>query len=539
MKTSAERLAALGCAGLVAVTVAGCGSVTDAVKGDSGGKAITMGTRGLTSVLDPAGAYDTGSWLVLSNTFQSLLAFPPAASSPTPDAAQSCEFVSGDTTQYHCVLRPDQKFANGHALTAADVVFSIQRTKKIKDPNGPSGLLDTIKSVEAKGDNEVVFHLSAPDATLPAKLATPAGAIVDHEVYPADKLLDNDKVVGSGPYKLDSVETMTPEGGSAKVLAKVVLTPNGKYAGDAKLQNDKFTVRYFDNPAALKDELDKGGVDLTDNSLEPNTAARILDDQQNGKGDLTVVHGDSSDTNSIAFNTKDATTGNLAVRQAVAQLVDRKALARDVFARTVQPLYSMVPTGITGHNTVFSDKYGDPDVAKAKAILAAAKVPVPVKLNLASGRSRTGTNEIDTLKRQLEAGGLFQVTTQVENDSAAYQKGRSEGKYQAYLVGWTADYPDPDNYIGPLVAEDSVYRTGWVDERVTQKLLPEGLKQADRGAVSGIYNQVQGIVAENVPLIPMFQTKAFFAAKPYVTGVESTVDTTGVFRFWEIGRNKK
>ncbi|MFH8382162.1 ABC transporter substrate-binding protein [Kitasatospora sp. NPDC018058] len=539
MKTSAERLAVLGCAGLVAVTVAGCGSVTDAVKGDGGGKSITMGTRGLTSVLDPAGAYDSSSWLVLRNTHQSLLSFPAAASAPVPDAAKSCEFTSSDATQYHCVLRPDQKFSNGHPLTAADVVYSIERTKKIKDPNGPAGLLDTIKSVEAKGDNEVVFQLSTADATLPAKLATPAGAIVDHQVFPADKLLDNDKIVGSGPYKFDSIETMTPEGGGAKVLSKVVLTPNDKYAGDAKLQNNKFTVRYFDKPTDLKDALDKGAVDLVDNSLEPNTAAQLLADQQGGKSDLNVVEGESSDTNSIAFNTKDATTGNVAVRQAVAQLIDRKALARDVFARTVQPLYSMVPTGVTGHNTAFYDKYLDQDVNKAKAYLTAAKVPLPVKLTLTSGRSRTGNAEIDTLKKQLEAGGLFQVTGQVESDPAAYQKGWSEGKYQAYLVGWSADYPDPDNYIGPLVTGDSIFHTGWEDQRVSQKLLPEGLKQADRGAAVATYNQVQSVLVDNVPMIPLFQNKAFYVAKSYVTGVESTVDSTGVFRFWEIGRNNK
>ncbi|MGW3041539.1 ABC transporter substrate-binding protein [Kitasatospora sp. NPDC001159] len=539
MKTSAERLVVLGCAGLVAVTVAGCGSVTDAVKGDSGGKSITMGTRGLTSVLDPAGAYDSGAWLLLHNTYQSLLAFPAAASTPAPDAAQSCEFTNGDATQYHCVLRPGQKFSNGHPLTAADVVYSIERTKKIKDPNGPSGLLDTIKSVEAKGDNEVVFQLSTADATLPAKLATPAGAIVDHQVYPADKLLDNDKIVGSGPYKFDSIETMTPEGGGAKVLAKVVLTPNDKYTGDAKLQNSKFTVRYFDKPSDLKDALDKGGVDLTDNSLDPNTAAQLLADQQGGKTDLNVVEGESSDTTSIAFNTKDATTGNVAVRQAAAQLIDRKALARDVFARTVQPLYSMVPTGVTGHNTAFYDKYGDQDVSKAKAYLTAAKVPLPVKFTLTSGRSRTGNAEIDTLKKQLEAGGLFQVTAQVESDPAAYQKGFNEGKYQAYLIGWSADYPDPDNFIGPLVTDGSIFHTGWDDQRISQKLLPEGLKQADRSAAAATYNQVQTILVDNVPMVPLFQNKAFYVAKSYVTGVESTVDATGVFRFWDIGRTSK
>ncbi|MFF2044304.1 ABC transporter substrate-binding protein [Kitasatospora sp. NPDC058170] len=534
MKNSAERLAVLGCAGLVAVSVAGCGSVTDAVKGD-GDKAITMGTTSLTSVLDPAGAYDAGSWLLLRNTFQSLLTFPAASSSPSPDAAQSCEFTAGDATLYHCTLRAGLKFSNGHPLTAADVVFSIERSKKIKDENGPSGLLDSIKSVEAKGDTEVVFHLSQPDAVLPAKLAGPAGAIVDHQVFPADKLLANDQLVGSGPYKIDSVDTITA-GSGAKIPGKVVLTPNDKYTGDAKLRNKKFTLRYFDKAVELKAALDKGDVDLTDNSLEPNTAAQIRSDQQGGKTDLQVVEGDSNDTRSLVFNTKDATGGNLAVRQAAAQLIDRKALARDVFARTVQPLYSMVPAGVIGHNTAFFDKYGDQDVNKAKAILTAAKVPLPVKLNLTWSRSRAEGAESDALKKQLEAGGLFQVTVQQEADWDTFKKGWTESKYQAYIIGWFADYPDADNYVAPLIVEGGSYHHGWDDPRISQKLVPESLKQADRGAAAATFNQIQAIVAENAPLIPLFQNKAFFVSRSNITGVESTVDTTGVFRFWEISR---
>ncbi|MEV6974886.1 ABC transporter substrate-binding protein [Kitasatospora sp. NPDC093806] len=530
MKTSAERLAALGCAGLVAVSVAGCGSVTDAVKGD-GDKAITMGTTAVTNTLDPAGAYDAGSWLLLRNTFQSLLSYPAASSAPSPDAAQSCEFAAGDVTAYHCTLKSGLKFSNGHALTASDVVFSIQRSLKINDPNGPAGLLSSIKAVEAKGDTEVYFRLSQPDAVLPAKLAGPAGAIVDEEVFPADKLLGNDKLVGSGPYKMDSVEA-----GAKGGPAKVVLSPNDKYTGDAKLRNKKFTLRYFDKSTDLKSALDSGEVDLADNSLEPNTAAQILSDQQGGKTDLRVVEGDSNDTRYLVFNTKDATLGNVAVRQAAAQLIDRKSLARDVFARTVQPLYSMVPAGVSGHNTAYFDRYGDQDTAKAKAILTAAKVATPVKLSLTWSRSRAEGAESETLKKQLEAGGLFQVTVQQEPDWDAFKKGWNEGKYQMYTIGWFADYPDPDNYVAPLIVEGGSYHHGWDDARISQKLVPDTLKQADRAAATTTYGQIQSIVAENAPLVPLFQNKSFYASRSNITGVESTVDTTGFFRFWEIGR---
>ena len=535
--TSAHRLAVLTCAGIVASTVAGCGSVTNAVTGSDPGGAIVMGTTSVTSVLDPAGAYDNGSWLLLKNTFQSLLKFPAGSATPSPDAAQSCEFTGADAVTYHCVLRSGLTFSNGHPLTAQDVVFSIERMAKIKDDNGPASLLDSIRSVEAKGDTDVTFHLSRPDAVLPAKLASAAGSIVDHQVFPADKLLANDKLIGSGPYKFDSIQDMTVEGGG-EVPGRVTLVANDKYRGDELLKNKKFVLRYFNKGSELKDALDTGVVDLADNSLDPGAAAQYLADVQAGNTAVQVAEGDSSETRYLAFNTKDAVTGNPAVRQAVAQLLDRKVLARDVYARTVQPLYSVVPAGVLGHNTAFFDKYGEPDVAKAKQILTAAKVALPVKMTLTWSRARAEGAEADEIKKQLEAGGLFQVTVDQEADWDKFKKGWTAGSYQAYTIGWTADYPDPDNFVAPLVVDGGAYHTGWNDPRISDRLVPDSLRQADRAAAAATFTQMQNITAEGVPLIPIFQTKSLYASRSDITGVESTVDTTGVFRFWEIGRSK-
>ncbi|GAA0688389.1 ABC transporter substrate-binding protein [Kitasatospora atroaurantiaca] len=534
--TSANRLAVLGCAALVATTAAGCASATKAVTGgDSKSSAITMGTVNVTNVLDPAGAYDAGSWLLLNNTFQSLLRFPSGATVPQPDAAQSCAFAGSDATTYQCTVRSGLKFSNGHPLTAEDVVFSIQRMQKINDPSGPSSLLSTIKSVEAKGA-DVVFHLSTPDAVLPAKLASAAGAIVDHQVFPADKLLDNDKLVGSGPYKIDSIEPMA--GGDGHAPGKVTLSANSQYQGEDKLQNNKFVLRYFDKAEDLKAALDKGDIDLADNSLEPPTAAKLKDDQLTGKSDFKVAEGESAEVRFLVFNTKDAVTGNPAVRQAIAQLLDRKVLARDVYARTVQPLYSVVPAGIAGHNTAFFDRYVEPDAGKAKKILNGARVSLPVKLNLTWSRARAGAAEMNEIKKQLEASGLFQVTVQQEPDWKAFQKGWKAGSYQAYTVGWTPDYADADDFITPLVVDGGAFHNGWDDPKISQKLVPESIKQTDRTA-GGAYGQIQSIVADAVPVLPLFQNKSFYASRADITGVDSTVDTSGVFRFWEIGRTKK
>jgi peptide/nickel transport system substrate-binding protein len=330
---------------------------------------------------------------------------------------------------------------------------------------------------------------------------------------------------------------MASDGGT-KVPGRVTLVANDEYKGDELLRNKKFTLKYFNKGSDLKAALDSGEVDLTDNSLDPGAAAGYMADVQAGKTAVQVADGESSETRYLAFNTKDPVTGNPAVRQAVAQLLDRKVLARDVYARTVQPLYSVVPAGVLGHNTAFFDRYGDPDIAKAKQILTAAKVALPVRMSLTWSRARAEGAESAEIKKQLEASGLFQVTVQQESDWDKFKKGWTAGIYQAYTIGWTADYPDPDNFVAPLVVNGGAYHTGWNDPRISDKLVPESLVQADRSAAGPTFAQMQNITAEGVPLIPIFQAKAFYASRSNITGVESTVDTTGVFRFWEIGRSK-
>ncbi|BAJ32412.1 MULTISPECIES: ABC transporter substrate-binding protein [Kitasatospora] len=529
--TTPNRLAALSCAALVATTAAGCASVEKAAGGGGDGT-ITMGTTNVTSVLDPAGAYDAGSWLVLNNSFQSLLSFPSGATVPQPDAAESCQFTGSDALTYTCTLRSGLKFTNGHPLTAQDVKFSIDRVKKIDDPSGPGPLLSTIKSVEVSGDRDVTFRLESPDAVLPAKLASAAGAIVDHQVFPADKLLENGRLVGSGPYKIDSIEA------KGKAPGTVRLSANPGYHGIAKLQNDKFAVRYFDKPDELKSAIESGAVDVTDSSLDPATSARIKDEDMAGTGKLRVAEGASGETRYLVFNTKDETGGNQAVRQAAAQLIDRKALSHDVYAGTVQPLYSVVPAGLAGHNTAFFDKYGEPDPAKAKKILNNAHVTTPVKLNLTWSRARAGAGEMNAVKEQLENGGLFQVNVQEEPDWTAYQAGWKNGSYQAYPVGWIPDYADADDYISPLVVDGGAFHNGWNSTQISDRLVPDSIKLTDRSG-GGAYDQIQKILADAVPMIPLFQNKSFYVYHPGITGVDATVDNTGVFRFWEIGRTSK
>ena len=151
----------------------------------------------------------------------------------------------------------------------------------------------------------------------------------------------------------------------------------------------------------------------------------------------------------------------LAVRQAAADLVDRAAIAKQVYKDTYTPLYSYVPSGLTGATTVLKDLYGDgnggPSLDKAKAALQAAGVTTPVTLNIQYTPDHYGPSSSDEyamVKDQLEQGGLFKVNIQ-STEYVQYNKDRVKDTYPVYQLGWFPDYSDADNYLTPFFSKDN------------------------------------------------------------------------------------
>ena len=83
------------------------------------------------------------------------------------------------------------------------------------------------------------------------------------------------------------------------------------------------------------------------------------------------------------------------MRQAVAQIIDRDAIAKKAYDGTVNPAYSIVPPGFLGSNEAFKAQYGTPDAAKAKQILSRPVSSTPVAIKLGYTPSHYGPNSVD------------------------------------------------------------------------------------------------------------------------------------------------
>ncbi|MFJ8852654.1 ABC transporter substrate-binding protein [Streptomyces sp. NPDC102437] len=526
MKVRTRRSATLISGGVaVVLLLAGCGS-EDQIWPFESKDTMVVGMSDDILATDPAAGYDPGSWLLFNNVFQSLLSFPPGSSIPVPEAADECAFSDGSRT-YTCTLRDGLKFSNGHSLTSADVKYSFDRAIKINDPAGPAPLLSGISSIRTPDDKTVVFRLKVPDATFPSKIASGAGSIVDRRVYPEDKLLEGGETVGSGPYKLDSIDK-----------TKAEFSVYSGYHGTAEVKNSGVTMKLFQGDQnALKTALEEDEVDIAYRGLTAKTVAALDTSPSAEKDGIDVVQGSSAEVQHMVFNVSDPVVGKLAVRKAIAYLVDRYALVSQVYQSTATPLYSIVPVGITGHGNSFFNTYGDrPQPQKAKDVLRESGITEKVKLTLWSTPSRYGPatdDELRTIADQLNKSGLFEAGMKsVPFDQ--YEKGIAEGKFGVYVKGWVPDYPDPDNFTQPFFGDGNVLSNNYENSEITKKIIPETSSMTDRSNTRSAFIKLQDIVARQLPLLPLWQGKQYAVANENVRGLQNCLDTSTVFRFWEL-----
>ncbi|GAA3780231.1 ABC transporter substrate-binding protein [Streptomyces coacervatus] len=513
-------------AGLASGLLTGCGTGSGASGGT--GSSIVMGMSDDVLATDPASGYDPGSWLLFNNVFQSLLSFPDGGTEPEPEAAKACAFTDTSTKIYQCTLKDGLKFSNGDSLTSEDVKFSFDRMLKINDAAGPAIMFPMLDKVEAPDAKTVVFRLKVPDATFPSKIASGAGSIVDHSQYEATGLRKDGKAVGSGPYKLDSIAD-----------DKAVFSVNENYKGNAKVKNSGVTLKFFHgNASTLKKALLDDKIDIAYRGLSAGDIADIQNADNSSKAE--VVEGSSAEVQHLVFNMKDAVAGKLGVRKAIAYLLDRDALIKNVYQGTATPLYSIIPAGIAGHNTAFFDTYGaSPSPAKAAAALKAEGITGKVKLTLWSTPSRYGPatdQELKAIAGQLNASGLFAADVKsVAFDQ--YEKDIAKGKYGVYVKGWVPDYPDADNFTAPFFGKGNVLSNNYSNSTITGTLIPRTAAESDRAATDNDYGRLQDIVADQLPVLPVWQAKQYAVTRENVYGLEYCLDASTVFRFWELNKD--
>jgi peptide/nickel transport system substrate-binding protein len=545
MKSNKALHGAIALAGISTLALTACtgpsgGGGGSTASGDGSSSVIAYGTTDKVTALDPAGSYDNGSFMVMNQIYSFLMNSKPGGAEPAPDLAESGSFTK--PTEFTVKMKTGLKWANGHVLDSKDVKFSFDRQTKIKDPNGPSSLLTNIESIATPDAGTVVFTLKqANDQTFAQILQSPAGPIVDDEVFPADKLLSDEEIVKAKPfygqYVIDSYNKNTLVSLSAWPDYKGVL---GKPA------NGGATIKYYTDQTNMKLEVKGGQIDVANRSL----SATDIDDLKKDSN-VKVNIGPGGEMRYIVFNFDTMPFGAktpeadpkkaLAVRQAVANLVDRQAISDQVYKGTYLPMWSNVPSGFLGANESFKQAYGDgsgkPSLDKAKKAMSDAGITSPVNIKLQYNPDHYGKSSGDEyamVKDQLEKSGLFTVDLQ-STEWVTYNAASKKDSYPVFQLGWFPDFSDPDNYLTPMFPKGGFFKNHYSNTDV-EGLIAKQLVTADKSEREKTIQDVQNQLAKDISTLPLLQGAQVAVSGTSVKGVESTLDASFKFRLGTVSK---
>ncbi|MGZ4568355.1 MAG: ABC transporter substrate-binding protein [Blastococcus sp.] len=524
----------------LALTACGSGSSGGGSGSSGGGGTLTIGTSDKITAIDPAGSYDNGSFAVENQVYPFLMNTPLGSPDVKPDIAESASFTA--PTEYTVKLKPGLKFANGHDLTSSDVKFTFDRMVKINDPNGPASLLYNLKSTDAPDPTTVVFHLNSPnDQVFPQILSSPAGPIVDEQVFSPTAVTPDDQIVKGEPFA--GQYSITKYDKNNLVQYKAFSGYKG-ILGAAKTAS--VDVKYYTDASNLKLDIQGGNIDVAFRSL---AATDIADLRKNSN--VKVVDGPGGEIRYIVFNFNTQPYGAkaagadpkkaLAVRQAVADLIDRKAIADQVYKGTYTPLYSYVADGLTGATQSLKSLYGDgqggPSADKAKSTRAAAGVTTPVTLSLQYTTDHYGPSSGDEyalIKDQLEKSGLFKVNLQ-STEYVQYSKDRVADVYPAYQLGWFPDYSDADNYLTPFFLTKNFLANHYSNPTINDLILKQA-STPDKAERTKLIQQIQDLEAKDLSTVPYLQGAQVAVVGKTVQGAQDTLDPSFKFRYGALSK---
>lgn len=523
---------------LIGFSLWGCGRPANAPAGlPRNPDMITIGTTLKPRTLDPADSYEVASLLLAYNLGETLYTYRPGTTVLEPRLAKALPILSSDALTYRIPLRQGVKFHDGSPFNAAAMAFSLRRF--MENGGKPSFLLtDTVATVEAVGDWELRVTLKKPFAAFPALLAFPGAAALSPQAYEigAGKFKP-DGFVGTGPYRLVSLSN-----DSLRLVAFA------DYWGTAPKNQGIDLQLYPGNPANLFNAFRTRAVDVAYQSLVPQQVKQLQAEAQRGQGQ--VIEAPGSVIHFLTLNLQGETLHNKQVRRAVATLIDRQFLNQRVLQGQGDPVYSLVPSSFAAYQPVFQQQYPKQNLEQAKAWLRQAgyspEQPAQVEIWHSSG-SITSSIVAALLKalakRDLEGMIEFQPNSIA---AAAYFKNISRGLYESTISNWYPDFLDPDNYLYPFLScakgspQDGCLEGGsqnqgsfYYSEAMNQ-LLDQERQTLDPAERQALFAQIQTRLAEDVPYIPLWQSKDFAFAQNDIQGV--VINPSQTFPFWTIER---
>ena len=491
--------------------------------------------------LDPHRTTNAGAfWLILPNVWGGLLRYNELGGVEN-DLAETYT-KSDDGLEYTFKIRPDARYANGNPVLAEHFVASWRRALDPDVTSPMAQFMAPVRGVQAflaKESDELGFA-AVDEATVTITLDQPVNyflsylaafvwAVVDPAVLEAE---GEDAFVladaGTGPWRFTGYETDV----------QLVMEPNENYYNGVNPSISRIIWPIVSGPMAAGTALT---LYRTDDAISADVPMSLLE-QVEGDPELAeqlVRIEPYGITRCIAMDFNQPPFGDVRVRRAVAQAVDRQRWADEIYRGTYVPTTSFIPP-VVAETSGYEIPEGigfDADAARAaladagyedgeglppvvyyqnaddtqEEIDAAAALLAMIEENsgiaIEHDTSRTIEQILDT---RADNGGLqFDIVTWQPVTETAHLLSYAGRTDSPYMAGW---------YNWNYGLEGSGEFTPGADAEQFDQLTAEADVEQDEAARNDLYRQAEELLLKNAVYVPLGNWVQMYVQKPWIQG---------------------
>lgn len=474
--------------------------------------------------LDPPNQWDGASSSVINNVYENLYQFKEGSTALEPVLAETCE-ISADLLEYTFRLRKNIMFHDGTQFDADAVIFNFERQARRDHEfrlgncecyEANFGVLDSVRKID---DYTVVFRLKKPYAPFMGLLAMTPMAIVSPSAVKTHRENFYKRPCGTGPFKFKSwvpgdfviIERNDSYWGKLPGIKRIVF----KTIPDNKLR----LMQLYSGIIHMMDGISPGDID----TLKRNP-------------DITLLVEPGLNIGYIAMNTEKPPFSNRQVRLAVNHAINKKSIITLFYQNTATLAKNPVPPNIFGYNNDIDDY--NYDIRKAREylklagyengltakfyVLPVTTMPFPEPDNIANAV----TANLKDIGIKLE---------KVSCDWVTYQKKLAEGEHDLAMYVWSADIPDPDNFLYVLLDRDNAVRgqaqnVAFYRNDILHYTLMKAQSLIDFGERAALYRKAQEIIHDDAPWVPMTHSNLIFAHRNSVKNLKLSPVTFESFK---------
>jgi len=486
---------------------------------------LVYGSGGQPVNLEPGNVTDGNSLIVQQQIYNRLLEFKPGTTELAPALATEWSSTPDGKT-WTFKLRSGVKFHDGTPFDAAAVVFNVGRWWDPNHPNGyrnagksyeiwqqifggfkgtPNALIETVTAVDPM---TVRFGLRRPFAAFPSAIATgyfgmasPTAVQKAGAAYGTASAI----AVGTGPFQFKEWRTGD----------RVVLTKNPNYWQPDLPQSEQLVIRFVTDPAARLAQLRAGQIDFTVD-LAPDQKQELANDPN-----VQAIARPSFNVGYLALNPSYKPLADRRVRQAIAQAINRPAIVQAFWGDLAKHDAHFLPESLTWANNPQLQPYPF-DPQKAKQLLAEAGYPNGFELDLwympvSRPYFPTPKPIAEAFAADLSAIGI-RVNLQTKDWAAYLADVRKPPGFQSFMLGWTADYGDPDSFYYPHFGPGATDDIGnWRNDRLLQ-LLEQGRSAQTQSDRAKAYAEADQIIYQEVLRLPIVHSQPLLAQRKTLQG---------------------